>query len=279
MDPENIAAIVNWPSEVRSFHGLESFHRKFIRNFSEICAPMLDTIKKASQPFRWTDATERSFHLLKKNITERPIIRFLDFKKLFQNDTDFKEAYEACQNPLVRNNSPWLDYNLQEKLLFRGGQLCIPDCSMRENIIQEKHNGGDEVLAHLRKEHFPRGAYNKLKYKKIGPCKVLQKFSANAYELQLPPGIGISPICNVVDLFPYTTSPEEGSTARPTWDIQEGSDTCMRQMPYAQPLEIERILDTQVAKRTRQKEYLQYLVKWKNRPIEDSSWLNTRQIE
>jgi len=89
MDPEKVAAIVNWPSpkylcEVRSFHGLASFYRKFIRNFSEICAPMLDTIKKASEPFRWTDAVERSFQLLKRKITERLILRFPDFKKLFQ---------------------------------------------------------------------------------------------------------------------------------------------------------------------------------------------------
>ena len=89
MDPEKVTAIINWPSpknlfEVRSFHGLASFYRKFIKDFSRICAPMLETIKKASQPFRWTEAAEKSFQLLKRKITERPILRLPDFQKLFQ---------------------------------------------------------------------------------------------------------------------------------------------------------------------------------------------------
>ena len=71
----------------------------------------------------------------------------------------------------------------------------------------------DLVLDHLQKERFPRGQYNKMKLKKIGPCKILQKFSTNAYELELPTSIGISPIFNVVDLYPYkiddTRQPEE----------------------------------------------------------------------
>eukprot|EP00253_Pinus_taeda_P019835 PITA_19835 len=302
MDPEKVAAIVSWPSpgslfEVRSFHILASFYRKFIRNFSEICAPTLDTIKKTNQPFHWTEATERGFQILKKKITERPILRLPDFnkpfqvrcdasntaigavlsqedrpvayfseklnesrqkystydkefyaiiqalkhwrhyllgnefvlftdnsalqyimqqhklnhkhaawveylqnftfvlkhisvqankvadalsrrilllqegtmqvlgfehlKELYQTYADFKEAYEACQNPLLRNNSLWLDYNLQEGLLFKGGQLCIPNCSMRENIIQEKHSGGlaghfgiDKTVARVRHFYF-----------------------------------------------------------------------------------------------------------------------------
>jgi hypothetical protein len=70
---------------------------------------------------------------------------------------------------------------------------------------------GDQVLAHLRKERFPRGTYNKLKMKKIGPCKLLRKFDANTYEIELPDGVGISPIFNVSDLYPYRKNDIEGS--------------------------------------------------------------------
>ena len=44
MDPEKVKSILEWPTprsatEVRSFHGLVSFYKKFIKNFSGIYAP------------------------------------------------------------------------------------------------------------------------------------------------------------------------------------------------------------------------------------------------
>jgi len=70
------------------------------------------------------------------------VLGFEHLKDLYETDVDFKEAYEAFQNPLLRDNSPFLDYNMQEGFFFKGGQLCILECSMRENLIQEKHSGG-----------------------------------------------------------------------------------------------------------------------------------------
>jgi hypothetical protein len=88
MDPEKVEVIKNWPSprnvfEVRSFHGLASFYRKFIRNFSGISATMMDTVKKRHKVFHWTAEAEKSFNLLKRKITEQPILVLPDFQKTF----------------------------------------------------------------------------------------------------------------------------------------------------------------------------------------------------
>ena len=40
-----------------------------------------------------------------------------------------------------------------------------------------------------------------------------------------------------------------------------------------------KVLDTRLAKKTRGREYLDYLVKWKEHPEEDATWMNVAEIE
>ena len=59
MDPEKVRAIIEWPTprsatEVRSFHGLANFYRKFIKGFSGICGPITETMRGDRKEFNWT---------------------------------------------------------------------------------------------------------------------------------------------------------------------------------------------------------------------------------
>ena len=50
-------------------------------------------------------------------------------------------------------------------------------------------------------------------------------------------------------------------------------------MPLETNLEAKHILDTCVTKKTRNKEYLEYLIKWKDRSMEDSSWMDEAVLQ
>jgi hypothetical protein len=109
MDPEKVKVIKEWSSprsmfEVRSFHGLASFYRKFIRDFSGICAPMMDTVKKKKKSFKWIEEAERSFNTLKKKITERPIMFLPNFENTFK--VRCHESGVAIGEVLSQDNRP-----------------------------------------------------------------------------------------------------------------------------------------------------------------------------
>ena len=54
---------------------------------------------------------------------------------MYKEDVDFKDIYVSCENLVTHYKSQWLDYMMKEGLLFKDSKLCIPRCSMRENLI------------------------------------------------------------------------------------------------------------------------------------------------
>jgi hypothetical protein len=52
-----------------------------------------------------------------------------------------------------------------------------------------------------------------------------------------------------------------------------------KQLPVAQKPQMECILDKRLGRKTRRKQYFEYLVKWKNHPVEDASWETEATIQ
>ena len=89
------------------------------------------------------------------------VVGFDELKNLYLEDHDFAEAWKACKEPITIDITRWLDYLIQDGMLFKGNQLCIPRSSMRENMIKDKHSGGmarhfgrDKTIAILREHYF-----------------------------------------------------------------------------------------------------------------------------
>jgi hypothetical protein len=91
VDPSKVEAINNWPvpksiHDVRSFHGLASFYRRFIKNFSSVAAPLTDCIK--GDKFQWTEQAQKSFDELKQRLTETPVLVLPNFDQVFEVSCD-----------------------------------------------------------------------------------------------------------------------------------------------------------------------------------------------
>ena len=91
-DPDKVRAVVSWPvplntAQVKSFVGLTSYYRRFIANFTEIAAPLLQLTQKNAS-FVWSQGAAESFDRLKRAITTAPVLSYPDPSHPFVLDTD-----------------------------------------------------------------------------------------------------------------------------------------------------------------------------------------------
>uniref|UniRef100_A0A9J8DDL7 Reverse transcriptase/retrotransposon-derived protein RNase H-like domain-containing protein n=1 Tax=Cyprinus carpio carpio TaxID=630221 RepID=A0A9J8DDL7_CYPCA len=96
MDPDKVKAVVDWPSPdsrkaLQRFLGFANFYRGFIRNFSQLAAP-LTALTSPRTAFRWSDAAEAAFAKLKSRFGSAPILIAPDPSRQFLVEVDASEV-------------------------------------------------------------------------------------------------------------------------------------------------------------------------------------------
>jgi hypothetical protein len=109
MDDHKVKAILDWgpPKSVpalRSFLGLASYYRKFIKNFAKIAAPLTNLLKKFAVTYEWEEACNEAFETLKGILVKAPVLKLPDFDKEFEIHFDASDF--AIGGVLVQEGRP-----------------------------------------------------------------------------------------------------------------------------------------------------------------------------
>jgi hypothetical protein len=89
MDDHKVKAILDWepPTSVpalRSFLGLASYYRKFIKNFAKITAPLTNLLKKSTVTYEWEETCDEAFGTLKGILVKALVLKLPNFDKEFE---------------------------------------------------------------------------------------------------------------------------------------------------------------------------------------------------
>lgn len=105
IDPKKVTVIKDWPApatltELRSFLGAASYHRRFIKHFSAICTPMFDLLKQG-QAFVWGQPQQQSFQAVKQALCTAPVVHAPDPSRpytIHSDASDFALGAESLQD-------------------------------------------------------------------------------------------------------------------------------------------------------------------------------------
>jgi hypothetical protein len=104
---EKIQAILDWPTpktltELKGFLGICCYYRRFVKGFSQLCAPLTDLTRKGA--FKWSPEAQLTFDKMKKVMSTCPVLALPDFAQPFTVECD--ASGEGIGAVLMQNRHP-----------------------------------------------------------------------------------------------------------------------------------------------------------------------------
>ncbi|BBH03402.1 hypothetical protein Prudu_014267 [Prunus dulcis] len=131
---------------------------------------------------------------------------------------------------------------------------------------------GDYVMVRVCPERFPKHSFKKLHARSMGPYRILRKLGANAYLVELPSDVHISPIFNISDLFPYRGTFTPPVATEITHAIVPPAAPRVPTSHAAPTDQISQVLDHEVVA-SALGGFSRFLVRWVGRPDTDATWI------
>ena len=101
VDPKKIKEIQEWPvpetvTDVKSFLGFTNYYRKFVHKYAQIAKPLHEltsgeNANKKKKVVEWLTIHQDAFEILKKKMSEAPMLAYADYTKPFKVYTDASE--------------------------------------------------------------------------------------------------------------------------------------------------------------------------------------------
>eukprot|EP00960_Hanusia_phi_P008646 246445-Hanusia_phi.AAC.1 len=126
------AAILDWSpptnvKQLKTFLGLSSYYRKFVRGYAHLAAPLHQLLRK-DVPFVWSSDCDQAFQELKQRLTTSPVLSHFD--PLLRTE--------------IQTNSSYRHFHIDNGLLLLTDSLarrriCIPQ-SLRKELLYRSHD-------------------------------------------------------------------------------------------------------------------------------------------
>ncbi|GKC75614.1 putative reverse transcriptase domain-containing protein [Tanacetum coccineum] len=140
--------VVVYFDDILVFSPAQELHLHHLRQVFEVlrAQKLYTNTKKCHFLIDKTREANEAFELLKRKVIEAPVLTLPDFEEVFEVHCDASGVgiggVLSQKGRPKSQDKPYPPFTIQDGFLFKGNRLCIPNCSLRESIIEEAHAGG-----------------------------------------------------------------------------------------------------------------------------------------